>query len=322
VETTTTRSFEKFNYLLRPSKQVERKLILQGLLALMRDGVAVDAYTYLGFGSPFYADFVMLHKTTGIEDMYCVEAQPVERRMRFNMPYGLVKLRMGTLSETLPDLPRNRRYLAWFDYDYVLNASVLEDLAGMLRIAAPGSIIVVTVEAEARLPDRQLNKELSRLEREVAALRIFRDELSRPLGRRVEAKDLASRELPKVFAQVMRNYLKDHLAATGEMEFLQLFNTYYADGAQMLTFGGMITPRAEMARLRASSHRKAKGINSGRDPIWIGVPPLTLREKLWLDQRIRGRRRVDGRTIDLPQAFVKTYRKYYREYPLYSEVWL
>src|SRR5688572_20068153 len=103
METMATRSFEKFNYLLRPAKQVERKLILQGLLALMRDGVPIDSYTYLGFGSVFYADFVMLHKSIGIEDMYCVEAQPVERRMRFNMPYGLVKLRMGALSDTLPD---------------------------------------------------------------------------------------------------------------------------------------------------------------------------------------------------------------------------
>ena len=55
-------SFEKFNYLLRPSKQVERKLLIEAFHCMRADGYDVAKYTYLGFGSVFYADCLLLHK--------------------------------------------------------------------------------------------------------------------------------------------------------------------------------------------------------------------------------------------------------------------
>ena len=67
------RSYEKFNYLLRPSKQVERKLFIEALHRLRAAGYPIYEYTYLGLGSVFYADFILFHKYLYIDKMICAE---------------------------------------------------------------------------------------------------------------------------------------------------------------------------------------------------------------------------------------------------------
>ena len=59
---TPLESFSRFNYLLRPSKQVERKLFIEALHRLALGNFRIHEYTYLGFGSPYYADFILFHK--------------------------------------------------------------------------------------------------------------------------------------------------------------------------------------------------------------------------------------------------------------------
>ena len=58
----TDESFEKFNYLLRPSKQVERKLLIETMHHLAASGYPIYKYTYVGLGSIYYADFMLFHK--------------------------------------------------------------------------------------------------------------------------------------------------------------------------------------------------------------------------------------------------------------------
>ena len=77
-------SFSRFNYLLRPSKQVERKLFIEALHRLALGSFRIHEYTYLGFGSPYYADFILFHKYLHIDSMVCVERENIPRRMQFN----------------------------------------------------------------------------------------------------------------------------------------------------------------------------------------------------------------------------------------------
>ena len=43
-------SYDKINYLLRPSKQVERKLFIEGLQRLSKADYYISEYTYAGLG--------------------------------------------------------------------------------------------------------------------------------------------------------------------------------------------------------------------------------------------------------------------------------
>jgi hypothetical protein len=66
-------SFKQFDYALRPSKQVERKVMIEVLLRLAKAGFNISEYGYVGFGSVYYVDFVMFHKYLFIEQMTCGE---------------------------------------------------------------------------------------------------------------------------------------------------------------------------------------------------------------------------------------------------------
>ena len=147
-----TDSFKQFDYLLRPSKQVERKIMIEVLLRLSKAGYDISEYGYLGFGSVYYVDFVMFHKYLFIHDMVCVEWGEVEKRMRFNKPFKFIKLRLGALLSHIPNMRQTKRYLVWLDYDRSLDLEMLQDIDGCLRRMAPQSIFVITVDARPKLP--------------------------------------------------------------------------------------------------------------------------------------------------------------------------
>ena len=80
-------SFTRFNYLVRPSKQVERKLFIEAFHRLAVGGFAWSDYIYVGLGSVYFADFILFHKYLYINRMICVEAESIPKRMRFNRPF-------------------------------------------------------------------------------------------------------------------------------------------------------------------------------------------------------------------------------------------
>src|SRR5688572_15532181 len=121
-----TNSFAKFNYSLRPSKQVERKILIELLSDIAGAGYRIRDYTYLGFGSVYYVDFVMFHKYLFIDSMVCVEWGDIPRRMRFNKPYRFIKLRMGAIGDLAPEVIGSRKkFLAWLGYDRQLDGEML-----------------------------------------------------------------------------------------------------------------------------------------------------------------------------------------------------
>lgn len=105
------------------------------------------------------------------------------------------------------------------------------------------------------------------------------------------------------------------------VQFQQLFSYRYADGAQMLTIGGVIDQPSALANLQTNgvldwpfSQPDPNGA-----PMEINVPWLTAREKAWLDQHIADGIPAPKLDFDLEQDALLAFRRYYREYPAYFE---
>src|SRR6266849_1762893 len=196
-------SFSRFNYLLRPSKQIERELFIEALHRLSVGGFEIRDYTYLGFGSVYYADFVLFHKYLYIDEMICVEAEDIPKRMEFNKPFDFITLHMKRVSDVLPNLDREKKHIVWLDYDYQLEASVLQDVAGCLQVLAPESIVIVTVDAEPRL-DRGNDDGLTDEQRTDATLARFRVELGKYWYGEIRRNVMSRSGLPRLFADVLR----------------------------------------------------------------------------------------------------------------------
>lgn len=309
------RSFEKFSYLLRPSKQVERKLFVEALHRLRAVGYDFSTYKYLGLGSVFYADFVLFHKYLYVDDMLCCEVADIPKRMKFNLPYEFVDLKMNSIAEVLPSVSQDRKHLAWLDYDVPFSASVEEDVRDVVSKLCPGSIIVVTVDAEPRHPDRAQDRKLSARQRRKKVLEYY-SKYNDILGHDLTADEVTDEGLPETLARILRATIDGRAARRGDVRYWQLFSFRYADGAQMVTIGGLLDDESAKARLDQSGIYELDFVTAGDTPVEISVPPLTTREKLWLDQNSHGNSRLP---FEIDPVFVQAFRKYRRHYPTYSE---
>lgn len=312
-------SFEKLNYLLRPSKQVERKLLIHALHRMASLGYDVSTYTYLGFGSVYYADFILFHKYLYIDDMICVEAADIPKRMNFNKPFSFIRLRMKRVAELLPELDRTKKYLVWLDYDCGLSSELLRDAAGFLHVLAPGSIFLITVEAEARLPEDIESENQTYGQRVDRCIEEYREEFGRYVLGGIKRNVFSKSGLPKFLATVLRTHFTETLASRRGIEFLQLFNFRYADGAQMLSMGGLIDERQKARRVRRSNLFDLGFVHDNPEPLEICVPPLTVREKQWLDQKLTDELSTDSLEFELREEMLDDFRRYYRHYPTYYE---
>src|SRR6266571_938299 len=312
---TDTPSFEKFNYLLRPSKQVERKLFIEALHRLAAGGLPLREYTYLGLGSVYYADFILFHKYLYLDSMICVEAQPIPKRMTFNKPFDFIRLEMKRVAEIIPDLDRAVKYIVWLDYEDHLNKEILADTAGLLHILAPCSVLIVTVDADPRLLE-DVETEDECIEREARRLLdSFRSDLGKYHLGEIPRSAVSRTGLPKLFAQTLRSQFREEIARRSPLRFQQLFNFKYAYGAQMLTLWGILGSPSDLEAVNASGVFDLPFVTISDEPIKISVPPLTIREKQWLDKRIAESLKPEDLAFELEKEPLDNFRAYYRHYP-------
>jgi hypothetical protein len=238
--------------------------------------------------------------------------------MRFNKPFDFVNLRMNKVAEVIPTLDRERRHFVWLDYDCPLDSSVLEDIIGLFHVLALGSIVVVTVDAEPRLADDDEAESMTKDQLVARRIVEITDELGKYYEGVVGRRIFTPNALPAFYAQVLRNHFAEQISKRDSRDnagFLQLFNFRYADGAQMLSLGGLIDDRNRLRGVRESRLFELGFIHENVDPIPISVPHLTVREKQYLD-KCSSRK---GMPFELQKEMFDNFRKYRRHYPTYYE---
>ena len=130
---------------------------------------------------------------------------------------------------------------------------------------------------------------------------------------------MARNALPTFFAEILRNRFEEETSKREKLRFFQMFNFKYADGAQMLSVGGMIGNDETGELIRGSGVYDLNFIQTGPEPKRISVPPLTVREKQWLDKNLRNSLTASKLAFELDAEFLATFRQFYRHYPTYYE---
>ena len=112
------REYERIDYNLRPAKSIERKMLCEAFRRLLSFSDLTE-YRYVGFGSTFFSDFSLIHKSLGLTDLISIEKEEKDkRRFRFNRPYKCIKLCFGNANDVLPNLSWAKKIILWLDYDY------------------------------------------------------------------------------------------------------------------------------------------------------------------------------------------------------------
>jgi hypothetical protein len=134
-------SYESINYALRPAKNIERRMLCEAFRRLIEFG-RLESYRYVGFGSTYFSDFSLFHKSLRIMNNVSIERDIGNKeRFEFNRPYKCINLEFGHSNAILPSLTWDMRTIAWLDYDYNLDQGVLTDVKFVCASAPSGSII-------------------------------------------------------------------------------------------------------------------------------------------------------------------------------------
>jgi hypothetical protein len=308
------KSYENINYTLRPAKNIERKMIVEGLRRL---GAIerLESYRYVGFGSTYFSDFSLIHKTLGISSMMSIEKEiDDEDRFRFNKPFKCVRFKFGPSTSVLPTLSWSQKTILWLDYDGVLDRAVLTDIDYVCSRIRHGSVIVATVNSEPG-PAKDDRVEALRA-------RLGPDKI--PDG--VTQTNLAGWGTATAYRRILYNEIAEALNARNGAEaqaqkvtYKQLFNFHYADNAKMLTVGGLIFRTRDELKVRRCRFEDLDFIRTGEEAYGIEVPNLTFRELHHLESRLPLSGSGAKSIKRLAAEDIERYSKVYRYFPKFTE---
>lgn len=318
-------SYHRVNYRLRPAKNIERKMF--GEVFARLNGIApMQDYRYVGFGSTFFNDFSMYHQSLGITDMVSIEGQVSESpRFEFNRPIKSIKVKWGRSGEVLEELSWKKRAIIWLDYDSSLDSAILEDIHFVVGAARSGSVIIVTVDAEPLKPSEGRGQGGDGIHaRRLNRLRESVDSVMIPA--KLKGSELAGWGTAGVYRKIINNKIGESLAARNaplekadRIKYEQCFYFWYADGAKMLSLGGLLLDEADRRRLGRDGLAGLEFVRKSSRPFHIDPPILTSREVRYLNRRLPLR---SGR-LKYPKWLSRKdrdrYAAIYRYYPVFAE---
>lgn len=310
------RSFEAINYMLRPNKNVERKLIVSTFKKLQTQFDIVQ-YRYVGFGSMWFTDFVLMHKTFGMSDLVTIESQKSrEKRVEFNKPFACIAVRMEEAATALGDVLDEKPSIVWLDYDGPLKNAMTGDIETAVGSMSSASMLLVTVNA---MVDQLKNKKVDdeELSPEDYLARICDD-----AGLAAQSGRLTRNDFPALAAEIVHDRIKSAvLDKKPGCEYVPIWTYRYADDADMITVGGMIADVADRAKLDASGALTLPHA-TGAALFDIDLPILTEKEKRALDKRLPSAVALDPAALEfeLRPSEVAAYQRFYLEYPVFNEM--
>lgn len=313
----TGRSYLRVDYGVRPAKHIERLMMTE---AFHRLGTfaPIDEYGYVGFGAIYFRDFQLMRKRLGITRLDNIEYATDRARFVFNQPFRDMRMHFDSSSNVLPTLNWRRRAIVWLDYDAKISDSMLVDLDVVCTEAMSGSLLAITVDAEAE-DEAGLPMKLEDLELDA--------EWKDPRVTSLEGDGLADLSYSAIRRQVdrviaVRN--SDEKDASKHLTFGQSFHFRYADGARMLTVGGIIHSAADATKFKASGIDTLSCYRPGPKFLRISVPRLTYRERRQLDQALPAKD-VDRfaarwkKKLSIPLEDARNYARFYRYFPTFVD---
>jgi hypothetical protein len=308
-------SYTKINYRLRPAKSIERKMLCSVFYKLS-DFARLDSYQYVGLGSNYFSDFILFHKSLGINKMFSIEANDFHReRFDFNVPYNCIEVKYGTTTDVLPNIPWDQRSIVWLDYDNELDVTMLEDVNFLVENLPSGSIFLITFSTMHGDKEESQKKKFD----------YIKSKLQDRLPLTTNKKSIQGKKLNKVLRDIINNSILESLykinsGKTDNMVYKQLFNFTYADGARMQTIGGIVYKESEEKNYKSCEFDRFNYVMLEDKVYNIEVPILTNKELRYLDSQLPSH---NLETIDkkgIPSKDIKRYAEYYRYFPNYMEI--
>ncbi|MCS0791769.1 hypothetical protein NX021_27025 [Cytobacillus firmus] len=152
-----------------------------------------------------------------------------EERFRFNVPFNCIEWIPGTSNEVLPDLDWEEESIVWLDYDDSFNKDMIQDIKTLSANLISGSMLIISCNVHYKHGER-INSMKRNLEDKMPEH--LREEDLDGWNVAKETRNIILAEIKDTLLE--RNALNEDLE---KIEFKQLFNFCYKDGAKMHVWG-------------------------------------------------------------------------------------
>lgn len=315
-------SFKRIDYSLRPAKHAERRMLCD-VFRKLRPFWKVEEYVYVGFGSIWFSDFALVHRSLGIKDMVSIEQVETARgRIEDNKPFRIpVDYRKS--KEALPDLDWVRNQFLWLDYDDPLSTEMLHDMRTVARRAGSGTVLAVSVQCTKapQIAESEQDKSPSA----PSAL----DRFITAFGRERVSQDTHEEQLYGwQFGTLSRTILLQEIQSelgsrnsnetAAAMHFHQICEIEYEDGAKMTTIVGIFYTTDDQPKMEQCHFATLDFLPTPPRLVRITVPKLTLREFKKLESQLPLSPGNELQLGTIPLAEARRFAAMYRYLPNFA----
>ncbi len=308
------------SYDLRPAKQSERKMMVDGLLTAIGVGLPILSYRYVGMGANRFYDFIMMHRYLGISNMVSIERDAkMFERAAFNRPFQFIAVENKKVHDFLLEDRYVGNTVYWLDYDGALDTAITDDLMSVAGKAAVGDFVFVTVSGA---PPR-------RFRRRSAAERLsdFK-ELFVGLAGSLVSEDVEDASFPVAVHKILAAVFRKGFSPRREGVFRPFFRIRYADSTEMVTFGGVFDGATRSEELLNVLEDRMPFLQPrGQDLYRIRRFDLTDKERRLFDLAVTARQPDvaevrELRGLGFARDQIDRYRELLRYHPRYVETFL
>jgi len=301
-------------------------------------------YSYIGFGSLWFTDFIHFHKFLNIQQMFSIERDKIiYDRAFYNKPYSCIQLFHGESTEKIEKILSECKIpsISWLDYDNSIFScnSFVPDVGTIVTMSQNASILIVTMNVNNKI------------------VKDLRDNPATP-----DWKDRVKKMIKGTFGNVNidghpNNYftnqekfiefvnplffqtIQNSIYNSGNKKVCyKIFDFSYADNAEMVTQGFIIFDEDKDKEIEKLNEMKSNYFLN-ESCFRIEAPVLTVREKNSIDknmpsqnitQFITDNGYFEHETEDYlrPERFgfpinlntLKSYSELYKFYPTYFEI--
>lgn len=281
----------------------------------------VEEYKYVGFGSLWFSDFALFHRTLGIADMQSIEmVKSAKPRFEANKPFFSIKVEYEHSSKVLPTLPWDKRAFVWLDYEDSISTGILLDIQAIVARATSGTVLALSA------PCRQAPEVEQALEEGSGPSAMSR--FAGRMGPRVTPQDVSEEDLIGwPFAKLTRRIIVDQIRAALAtrnlglpdeqiVEYTPICEIEYEDGVKMTTTVGILTKTEDEELLQDCGFTTLDFLPPNSDTIRIDVPILTLREIRHIEKQLPTSGQLDY--WEIPSSDADKFARFYRYLPNFA----
>ena len=295
-------------------------------------------YRYIGFGSPYFSDFILFHKSLGLTDLISIEKEiDKKKRFEFNIPFAGIDMRFGHSVTILPNLGLDKKKnILWLDYDDKLSDFMFNDIETFFYDSMPGSFFILSLNVEQEFMPHDVNDKnegQKKITLKEYRLNTFLERVSRKnYPDEFLEVNLNTKNLTNVCYEMIKrkiDYTLNNRNGVSEDKIIykQILNFTYKDNATILTVGGIIHDKSQKTKIDKMAFEKFAFFAGGNENYKIQSPNLTFREIKALDKALpnslellEGEYKNDIlRSIPLIKSDINNYAKVYRYFPNFTE---